>query len=96
VVLTVSEGILGSEDMVKAVAAHGNTLAIFIGLQDLPRLVPVLKSAFGEKTPACLVYKAGYSNSEKVIRTDLEGLEEAARQEKEKFLGMIYVGKSLQ
>jgi precorrin-4 methylase len=56
----------------------------------------VLKSAFGEKTPACLVYKAGYSNSEKVIRTDLEGLEEAARQEKEKFLGMIYVGKSLQ
>jgi precorrin-4 methylase len=95
VVLTTPDGILGSEDMVNAVAAHGNTLAIFIGLQDLPRLVPVLKSTFGEKTPACLVYKAGYSNSEKVIRTDLEGLEEAARQEKEKFLGMIYVGNSL-
>jgi precorrin-4 methylase len=95
VVLTVPDGILGSEDMVNAVAAHGNTLAIFMGLQDLPRLVPVLKSAFGEKTPACLVYKAGYSNSEKVVRTDLEGLEEAARQEKERFLGMIYVGKSL-
>jgi precorrin-4 methylase len=96
VVLTVPDGILGSEDMVKAVAAHGNTLAIFIGLQDLSRLVPVLKSAFGEKTPACLVYKAGYSNSEKVVRTDVGGLEEAAQREKEKFLGMIYVGKSLQ
>jgi precorrin-2 methylase len=95
VALAVPDGLFGNEAMVKAVADRGDSLAIFVGLQELPRLAPLLKTAFGGDAPACLVYKAGYSNSEKLIRTTVDGLEKAARGEKEKFLGMIYVGKSL-
>jgi precorrin-4 methylase len=95
VVLTVPDALFGNKNMVKAVADGGNCLAIFVGLQELPRLAPLLKTAYGGDAPACLVYKAGYSNSEKLVRTTVDKLEEAARGEKEKFLGLIYVGKSL-
>lgn len=94
-VLTCPEGIMGNQGMLEAVAARGDTLCIFMGIQELPDLLPLLKDAFGENTPACLVYKAGYSNNEKLIRTHLGGLQEAAQSEREKFLGVVYVGQSL-
>ena len=64
-------------------------------LKDVEGLVSFLKKWYPGKTPACLAYKAGYANSESLVRTTLEGLPADAARAKEKFLGLIYVGPCL-
>ena len=81
--------------MLEAVAINGETLCIIMGLKALPELVPLFKEFYPGKTPACLVYKAGYSGSEQLIRTSIDGLRQAADDYHEKFLGLIYIGPCL-
>ena len=66
-----------------------------MGLKDLPDLVPLFKKCYEGGTPACLVYKAGYTGSEHLIRTTLDGLLKAAQSYHEKYLGLIYLGPCL-
>ena len=81
--------------MVKAVAQKGETLCIFMGLKDVQALVSFLKKWYPGETPAYIVYMAGYSGSEALVRTTIDGLTAAANGAKEKFLGLIYVGPCL-
>ncbi len=94
-VVTTLRGPKEASAMVKAIAQKGETLCIFMGLKDVEGLVSFLKKWYPGKTPVCLVYKAGYSNSEALVRADLDGLAAAAGRAKEKFLGLIYVGPCL-
>jgi precorrin-4 methylase len=82
--------------MIQAVAECGDTLAIFMGLKDFENLVPLLRKYYPETTPVCLVYEAGFTGKERVIRTTLHEAPEVARQEKEKWLGLIYIGPCLE
>jgi precorrin-4 methylase len=95
VVLTTPRGISANRPMLKALAEKGETLCVFMGLKDLPDLVPIFKEYYNLETPAYLVYKAGYAGSEHVIETNLARLEQAAGGYPEKFLGLIYLGPCL-
>ncbi|MBU1053929.1 MAG: hypothetical protein KKC46_08885 [Proteobacteria bacterium] len=95
IVLTTPMGIQENPEMIKNIADKGETLAIFMGLKEVPALAAKFKKDFKTDTPAYLVYKAGYSGSEHVIQTDLNGLADAAGKYHEKFLGLIYVGRCL-
>jgi precorrin-4 methylase len=81
--------------MLEALAKKGETLCIFMGIRDIPDLVPLFKEWYTDKTPAYLVYKAGYSGSEHLIKTTLDGLIQAADEYHEKSLGLIYIGPCL-
>ncbi len=81
--------------MIKPFAEKGETLCIFMGLKDLDWLVSEFKKHYKGQTPACLVYKAGYSGSEHMIRATLNDLKKAADGYHEKFLGLIYIGPCL-
>ncbi|SPD75496.1 putative Molybdopterin-binding tetrapyrrole methyltransferase, one heme-binding site [uncultured Desulfobacterium sp.] len=96
IVLATPRGIKENPDLIKAIAEKGETMAIFMGLKDLPELVSQFKIHYKTDTPACLVYKSGYSGSEDLVQTTLDGLEHAAAQHPEKFLGLIYVGPCLE
>ncbi len=95
IVITTPRGLEEDPAAVKAVAQKGETLCIFMGLKDVEGLVSFLKKWYPGKTPACIVYKAGYSDSEALVKTTLDGLAAAANSAKEKFLGLIYVGPCL-
>jgi siroheme synthase len=95
VVVTTPWGLEDNQAMLEALAENGETLAIFMGLKELPNLVPICKKYYPAETPAYLVYKAGYGKSEHVIETTLAGLVQAARDYREKFLGLIYLGPCL-
>ena len=95
VVLTTHRGLMDNRAMFEALARKGETLCIFMGIKDLPNLMPLFKECYTGKTPACLVYKAGYSGSEHLIETTLDGLPGAADGYHEKYLGLIYVGPCL-
>jgi precorrin-4 methylase len=85
--------------MIKSVAREGDTLAIFMGLKEIKDLIPLLKKYYPGTTPVALAIRAGYSNSQRLIKTSLDKAEEAVEKEnedKEHWLGMIYVGSCLE
>ncbi|MGM0428394.1 MAG: SAM-dependent methyltransferase, partial [Thermodesulfobacteriota bacterium] len=95
VIISTFRGLAENAPLIKAIGQKGETLSIFMGLKNVDKLVPLLQQGYVPDTPACLVYKAGYSDSEALVRTTLEKLVETASQAQEKFLGLIYVGPCL-
>ncbi len=95
IILSTPRELKGNRAMLEALAKKGETLCIFMGIRDIPDLVPIFKEWYTGKTPAYLVYKAGYSGSEHIIMTTLDGLVQAADGYHEKSLGLIYIGPCL-
>jgi precorrin-2 methylase len=95
IVITVPQGLKANEAMLKAVADNGDTLVIFIGLRELKNLKPLFQKFYPETTPVHLVYRAGYSDSEYIVKTSIAEVAEVAEKEKEQYLGMIYIGPCL-
>jgi precorrin-4 methylase len=95
IVLTVPRGLTANEGMIKAVAANGDTIAVFIGLRELKTLVPLLQKYYPPATPVNVAYKAGYSDGTHLVKTTLNDVLAAVEKEKEHHLGMIYVGPCL-
>ena len=81
--------------MVKAVADHGDTLVVFIGLLELRGLMPVLSKYYRADTPVDLIYKAGYEYENRRYKTTLGESVRVAESEREKFLGLIYIGPGI-
>ncbi len=95
VVLTVPNGVRKNEEMVKAVAKNGDTIAIFVGLREFQSLVPILEKYFDKKTPVAIAYKAGYRYGSKLVRTTLGQAAGVIASESEQHLGLIYIGSGL-
>jgi precorrin-4 methylase len=84
--------------LLKAIAAQGDTLAIFMGLREIKEFMPLLKKNYPGSTPLTFAIRVGYSNSQRLIKTTVEKALEAVKnenEENEQWLGMIYVGSCL-
>jgi precorrin-4 methylase len=53
------------------------------------------KASYTKDVPVNLVYRAGYSGSEKVVRTNLDELKSAWDKEQEKSLVLLLIGPCL-
>jgi precorrin-4 methylase len=95
IILTVPRGLQENEPLLKAVAENGDTVAIFVGLKELRNLKPLFQKYYVNTTPVHLVYRAGYSDSEYMVKTTIAEVVEVAEKEQEKYLGMIYIGPCL-
>ncbi len=95
IVMSTPRGIAENPTMLHAVAKNEDTLVIFVGLGEVPELMPVFLRNYSKSTPAAVVYRAGYSGSEHIVRTTVEGLQQAVDGDPEEFLGLIYIGACL-
>lgn len=95
VILTAPASLAANEGLIKAAAANGDTMAIFMGLGETETLVPLLKKYYEGSAPVAIAYKAGYLKQEKIVRTVLDQLGAVAAKESEKMVGMIYIGSCL-
>ena len=91
-IITVPDGILANEPLLAAAAGHGDTVAIFVGLHEIGRMMPVLRKYYRDDTPAAIAYRAGYAREGRLIKTTLNGLPGEIERNLEKFLGIIYIG----
>jgi precorrin-4 methylase len=57
---------------------------VFVGIEEIDRIVPVLKKYFSDDTPACIAFKAGFSKSGRLVPTTLGELKNAAERDTEK------------
>jgi len=94
-ILTVPKGLKTNEALLKSVSEKGDTLVIFIGLKEMKNLMPLFQKYYPETTPVTVVYRAGYSDSERFIRTNLKDVMNITEKEEEQHLGMIYIGPCL-
>jgi precorrin-2 methylase len=95
IILTTPRGIRENKALFSAAAKNGETLCIFMGITDIPDLMGFFNSCYDKETLVTLVYNAGYSGSEKAVETNLNNLQQEAAKEKEKWLGLIYIGPCL-
>jgi len=94
-IITMPRALSNNEEMLKAVAADGDTMAVFMGVRELKTMAPLLLKYYPPSTPIRIVYKAGYSNGKKLVKSTLGEAIETAGQEKEQHLAMIYMGPCL-
>lgn len=95
IIISAPDGLRRNEDLLRAVAANGDTLAIFMGLKDFQELLPLFRKHYVGGTPVNLAYAAGISGREKLVRTTLDEVSKKLADEEEKLLGLIYVGPAL-
>jgi precorrin-2 methylase len=95
IILSIPKGLRENEPLLKAVAENGDTIAIFEGLKELKNLKPLFLKYYKGTTPVYITYRAGYSDSEKIVKTTIAEAADVAEKEQEQFLGMIYIGPCL-
>lgn len=94
VILTRMEGRtpVPSKEQIEALAAHGATMVIFLSAGQLARLsARLIAGGYAPETPAAIVYKATWPE-EKVIRTTVAQLAQAAAAEGVTKTALITVG----
>lgn len=81
---------------VREVLRQPATLVFYMGLQELPRLMDVLKQYQPADLPVAVVYHAGYPGKEKVVKGTLATIVDLVAPIKEKWQGLIIVGRCLE
>ena len=96
IVLSTSWALKDNPALLKAAIEKGDTLAVFMGLKDLKGLVDLLGGYYPPAAPVYFAYRVGYADSERLVKTTLDKALSIAWEEKEKWLGMIYIGACLE
>lgn len=87
--------VLKDPALVSDLARRGATLVLFMALPKFKEVVQVVQKAYPPDTPIAVVYRAGFGQGEKVLRSKLNQVLKVARGRKEGWLGIIFVGPCL-
>lgn len=94
-IITSPDALTRNDALLKHAAESGDTLVIFLGVKEIRTLSATLRKHYAAATPACVAYRAGYAAGSTIVRTTIDALERDAQRQEEKWLGLIFVGKSV-
>lgn len=83
------------DDLARDLSRQPGTLVFYMGLSEIANLVESLKKFNPGDLPVAVVYYAGYPQKEKVVKGALDTILAKVAPEKEKWMGMIIVGRCL-
>jgi uroporphyrin-III C-methyltransferase len=83
------------DDLARDLSREPGTLAFYMGLSQMGRIVTALKKFNPGDLPVAVVYYAGYPKKQKIVRGTLDTIVAKTAPEKEKWMGMIIVGRCL-
>ena len=83
------------DDLARDLSRQPGTLVFYMGLTQIANLVDALKKFNPGDLPVAVVYYAGYPQKEKIVKGTLDTILANIAPEKEKWMGMIIVGRSL-
>lgn len=83
------------DDLAQALSRFPGTLVFYMGLAQIKDLVNTLKKYNPGDLPVAVVYYAGYPQKEKVVKGTLDTILAQIAPEKEKWMGMIIVGRAI-
>lgn len=83
-------------DTLEKLAAHGATMAIFLGVQQIETIVKRLRAGgYREDTPVAVVYKASWPQ-QKIVKGTLSNIAEKVKVEGLKSTALILVGEAIE
>jgi precorrin-4 methylase len=82
-------------DTIEELSRPQTNLVFFMALFRIGGLIARLRKKYPDKTPAAVVYKAGFRDGEKVVSGTLGDIEQKIGEEKERFMGLFLVGPFL-
>jgi uroporphyrin-III C-methyltransferase len=83
------------DDLAQALSHFSGTLVFYMGMSEIDNLVSTLKKYNPGDLPVAVVYYAGYPQKEKVVKGTLDNILAKIAPEKEKWMGMIIVGRAI-
>ena len=83
------------DDLAQALSRFNGTLVFYMGLAQIKEIVDTLKKYNPGDLPVAVVYYAGYPKKQKVVKGNLDNILAKIAPEKEKWLGMIIVGRAI-
>lgn len=83
------------DDLPRDLSKYPGTLVFYMGLAQLGDLVNTLKKFNQPDLPIAVVFHAGYPEKERIVKGTLDDIMARLADEKEKWMGMIVVGRCL-
>ena len=83
------------DGLAQALSRFNGTLVFYMGLAQIKEIVDTLKKYNPGDLPVAVVYYAGYPKKQKVVKGTLDTILAKIAPEKEKWLGMIIVGRAI-
>jgi precorrin-2 methylase len=95
IVISVPSGLKKNPSLLQALAKNGDTLALFMGLKEFKGMKALFDRYYDAATPVALVFSAGITGHQQLVRTTLGQAVGQLEKAPEKFLGLIYIGPRL-
>lgn len=98
VMLTSPDSLFGKsyekgDEILKHLSGHEVTMVFYMALSSMDRLVEKFKKYYPPDLPMAIVYYAGYSDKERVLRSDLGKILDDLKKFDEKWMGLLVIGE---
>ncbi|MBU1274837.1 MAG: hypothetical protein KJ720_05625 [Proteobacteria bacterium] len=87
--------LLKAPGLLKSLAAKGATLAVFMAMPKFAQVLEAVRAAYPPDTPTAVVYRAGMKNQQ-VAKSRLDQVLKVNPKDRDRWLGVVYVGPCLQ
>ena len=77
-------------------AKYPITMVLYMALYEPENVLAALGEVYPPDMPCAVVYWAGYPDRERIVRGTLADLEERLAEDKERFMGLVFVGRFLE
>lgn len=82
--------------ILKDLARYDSTMILYMALSKSQEVFAALKEALPPDMPCAIVYWAGHPDRERVLRGRLADMEQKVAADKEKFMGLLLIGRFLE
>lgn len=98
VMLTSPDSLFGKsyqkgDKILQALSKYEVTIVFYMALSSIDRLVEVLKKYYPQDLPMAIVYYAGYSEKQRVLKSKLGTIINDIKKVDEKWLGLLIIGE---
>ena len=83
------------DEMLKHLSKHEITMVFYMALSSMDRLVEKFKKYYPQDLPMAIVYYAGYSEKERVLKSTLGMILDDLKKIDEKWMGLLIIGKAV-
>jgi len=83
------------DDLLKDLSKYNITMVFYMALSSMDRLVKKLSRHYPPNLPMAIVYYAGYSEKEKILKSTLGKILDDLKNTDEKWLGLLVIGQAV-
>ena len=82
------------EDLLKDISSYKSTIVLYMSLRSMTSLVDRFAKYYPSDLPVAVVYYAGYTDKETVVRGSLKTIVQKIRKMDETWLGLVIIGEA--